>query len=80
MVFSEVLRKVAKSRGYTITALAEEIGIKYGALASALRKGNPSVNAMNRYFGAMGYEVVVMPKGSRLPEGAYVLEPNREEA
>lgn len=74
MQFSEAFKQVAKDRGYSIPAIAEEAGVKYGSLASILVKGNPTVDTMNRYLAVLGYEVVLAPVGTKLPSGCHVIE------
>lgn len=74
MDFNNAFRGIVGSRGYTITSAAEAAGITYGALSSALVKNNPSVAAMNRYIKALGYQVALVPVGTKLPDGSYVLE------
>jgi transcriptional regulator with XRE-family HTH domain len=76
MKFSDAFREIIKSRGYTQQSLAEKVGVKQSSIGSMLAKGNPSVNAMVRYLSEAGYDVALVPTGSNLPDGSYVMEPN----
>ena len=75
MKFSDAFREIIKSRGYTQQSLAEKVGVKQSSIGSMLAKGNPSVNAMVRYLSEAGYGVALVPTGSNLPDGSYVMEP-----
>jgi transcriptional regulator with XRE-family HTH domain len=75
MKFSDAFREIIKSRGYTQQSLAEKVGVKQSSIGSMLAKGNPSVNAMVRYLSEAGYDVALVPTGSNLPDGSYVMEP-----
>lgn len=75
MKFSDAFREIIKSRGYTQQSLAEKVGVKQSSIGSMLAKGNPSVNAMVRYLSEAGYNVALVPTGSNLPDGSYVMEP-----
>lgn len=76
MKFSDAFREIIKLRGYTQQSLAEKVGVKQSSIGSMLAKGNPSVNAMVRYLSEAGYDVALVPTGSNLPDGSYVMEPN----
>ena len=78
MLFSDALRTIMKSRGATQESLANALGIKPPSIACALKKGNPTINTLSNYLAPLGYKVALVPDGAFLPEGSYVLEPNKE--
>ena len=78
MRFADAYRDIAKRRGYSMPKLADALGVAYGSIASMLHKGNPTVDAMDKYLGRLGYSVAIVPAGSNLPDGSYVLEPSKE--
>lgn len=73
MEFNESFKRIARSRGYSIEGVAEEVGTTYGSLASTLRKNNPTVNGISKYLRVLGYDIALVPVGARLPEGSYVV-------
>ena len=73
MDFSAAYRAIAKSRGYSIPAAAEAAGTKYGSLANVLKRNNPGVQVAGKYLAPLGYEVVLAPVGTKLPEGCHVI-------
>lgn len=77
MQFQEAFRRISKSRGYSQKAIADSVGVAQPSVASMLAKGNPTVNAMVKYLSAMGYEVALVPAGTRLSGECYVLETSR---
>lgn len=74
MKYNEAMRAIMSSRGYSQKALADELGMTQGAIASVMRLNNPTVDAMNNYLSAMGYGVALVPAGMKLPDGCYMLE------
>lgn len=73
MRFKQAMLTVLDSRGYTQSELARDVGVSAGAISSMLRKGNPSVAVINKYMHGLGYQVVLVPIGARMPNGCYVL-------
>lgn len=76
MKFSDAYHTIYKSRGYTQQALADALGIRQSSVSSLLKKGNPSVDALVGYLAPLGYEVALVPVGSRLPDGSMTLSPS----
>lgn len=76
MQFRQAFRAIMSARGYSQAALAEKVGVSPTSVSSMLSKGNPSINAVSAYLGAMGYSVALVPNGTNLPEGSHVLEPS----
>ena len=77
MLCDGCLRDIFKSRGLSLAEAARKIGITSGALSSVLRKRNPSVDALCRYVSPFGYDVALVPAGTKLPPDAYVLESSK---
>lgn len=73
MEFNEAFKAITKARGNTIQGVAETVGNKYGSLASTLSKNNPTVNGISKYLRVLGYDIALVPVGSKLPEGSYVV-------
>lgn len=79
MLTSYAVRQIIEDRGYTKAEAAKLIGITSGALCSFFNKGNPTVDALYRYLKPLGYSVVLVPDGAKLPDGSYLLESNKPE-
>ena len=76
MKFSDAYRTIYKSRGYTQQRLADVLGIRQSSVSSFLKKGNPSVDTLIGYLAPLGYEVALVPVGTRLPDGSTTLSPS----
>lgn len=82
MRFSTAFREIAASRKVSYARLGMAVAATTGravsaaAVASMVRKGNPSLDALRPYLSAMGYEVALVPAGTEalLPEGSYVID------
>lgn len=73
MEFNKAMKGIIATRGFTQTGLAETVGVKLGSLGNILRKNNPTVNGISKYLRVLGYDIALVPVGSRLPEGSYVI-------
>lgn len=78
MRFSQAMRTIIDARDYTQDEYARLVGVSRQSVTQMLRKGNPTVNAMDRYLSPLGYRVVLVPVGARVPDGSYPLEGVRE--
>lgn len=76
MKFSDAYRTIYKSRGYTQQQLADVLGIRQSSVSSFLKKGNPSVDTLIGYLAPLGYEVALVPVGTRLPDRSTTLSPS----
>ena len=87
MKFRTAFQKILKNKKVSYRKLAEAVNAAYAeigedktvsgpAVGSMVKKGNPSFDAARPYLDALGYDVVLVPKGSAalLPEGSYVLD------
>lgn len=73
MQFKDAFKAIAKSRGYTQSGIADEVGVRLASLATVLRKNNPTVNGVSKYLRVLGYDISLTPVGAKLPEGSYVI-------
>ena len=74
MNFSDAFKRVMKSRNMTQQALAHKTDTKQGSIASMLYKGNPSLKVASRYLKACGYNIVLVPSESNLPDDWFVVD------
>lgn len=79
MKFSDAYHAIYKLHGYTQQQLADVLGIRQSSVSSFLKKGNPSADALIRYLVPLGYEVALVPAGTRLPDGSMTLSPSHGE-
>lgn len=71
--FSEAVRTVVDGSDYTYADLARNLGVSTANVAQMLRQKSVSVDRAARVAGVLHYDVVLVPKGKRLPAGAIVL-------
>lgn len=76
--FGNALRSVMEESGVNGSDLSRRVGVSYQAVQSVLRKDNPSIEVAVRYLNELGYDVALVRKGKRLPDGSYVMR--REKA
>ena len=68
---SEFIRQAAGASGtWSLSRLATALGIKRQSLNSALNRGDMRVGFVARAAELLGYELVAVPRGSRLPNGS----------
>ncbi len=71
------IREVAKMRGYTITSLAEKIGMSQVSL-SRIINGNPTAETLNKISEALNVDIreLFTPTGEAENETLYVKRSN----
>ncbi len=82
MQFRTAFKAILAKKRVSYARLGEALGANGGravsgpAVSSMIRKGNPSLDALRPYLDVLGYDVVLVPKGSAalLPEGSYVID------
>lgn len=78
--FAEVLMEILADTGLNKSDLARRAGVTYQAVQSVIKKDNPSVLVAMNYLDMLGYDVALVRKGKKLPEGSFVLNERRPEA
>lgn len=79
MKIGDALRAIVKSRGFTQSALAERLHIKQPSVAIVLsNKNTPGLDTLNNYLEVLGYRVALVPVGTNLPEGCYLIDAGEE--
>ena len=78
--FAEVLMEILADTGLNKSDLARRVGVTYQAVQSVIKKDNPSVLVAMNYLDMLGYDVALVRKGKKLPEGSFVLNERRPEA
>lgn len=77
---STAIKKALKSRGCTQNELASRLGIKQGSVSNVLRQGNPHISTLANYLSAIGYEVAIVPTGTKLPVDAMIIESESQQS
>lgn len=69
-------RKLADAVNAAYAKLGEERTVSGPAVGSMVKKGNPSFDAARPYLDALGYDIVLVPKGSSalLPKDSFVID------
>lgn len=78
--FAEILMEILADTGLNKSDLARRVGVTYQAVQSVIKKDNPSVLVAMNYLDMLGYDVALVRKGKKLPEGSFVLNERRPEA
>lgn len=71
---SDVLRTLYKGRGHSLVTWGEVVGVKSSVMGRLLSTGNPKLGSLIRYIAPLGYQVALVPTGTKLPDGAYVID------
>ena len=72
---SDAIREAASASGFTLAMLADVMGTIPQVVNGYLtRKNGMRSDKLVDIAGAMGYDVVLVPKGSRLPNGSITVE------
>ena len=77
---STAIKKAMKSRGCTQNELAGRLGIKQGSVSNVLRQGNPHINTLTNYLSAIGYEVAIVPTGTKLPADSMTIDSETQQS
>lgn len=78
---AEAVNKAISKTAWSKSAIAEEMGLKPQGLNDKLmRNKNPKIDFITKLLGIVGFRLVVLPKGARLPQGSIVIDPSAEEA
>ena len=72
---ADFIRTATEGSGaWSLSRLATELGIKRQSMNSALNRGDMRVGFVARAADLLGYDLVAVPKGSRLPNGSVRLD------
>ena len=72
---SDAIREAASASGFTFARLAAAMGTVPQVVNGYLtRKNGMRADKLVDIAGAMGYEVVLVPNGSRLPNGSITVD------
>jgi len=76
MTTREVLRKVIdESAAWSQNRLAVEVGLTPQAMSNRMKPGRDmKAGFVARVLGVLGYQLVAVPKGVRLPAGSIVVD------
>lgn len=74
MRIEQAMKDIISKRGYSIRSFGEHVGVQGSSVGRTLRSENASVGKVTSFAGALGYDVVLVPQGSKLPDGSYVLD------
>lgn len=72
---------IEKSPNWTQNKVGNEIGVSSQNMSNRMNlKGAPKTDFVAKVLDALGYRLVVVPKGANLPQGSIVIDPSAEEA
>lgn len=78
---AEAVNKAISETAWSKSAIAEEMELKPQGLNDKLmRNKNPKIDFITKLLGIVGFRLVVLPKGARLPQGSIVIDPCAEDA
>lgn len=73
MTFSEAVRMLVDGSDYTYADLARNLGVSTAAVAQMLGQKSVSVDRAVRVSEVLHHDMVMVPKGKKLPAGSVVL-------
>lgn len=72
---------IEKSPNWTQNKVGNEIGVSSQNMSNRMNlKGAPKTDFVAKVLDALGYRLVVVPKGANLPQGSIVIDPSAEDA
>ena len=74
MKSNEIIRELMEKNDIRFNRFADMLGLKPNALASRMKRGNFSTDVLNQMLDVFGYEIVLVPKGTKLKDGWYAVE------
>lgn len=74
MTAMEAVKEVMKIKDVRPAVLADRLGIKSNVLSERFKQKNVSVSKLNEMLRLMDYKVVIVPRGTRLPDGGFEVE------
>ena len=74
MIASEAVREVMKEQGVGVTRVANRLNKSPRLVSERLRQESLTTPKLNELLRALDYKIVVIPKGSRVPDGGYEIE------
>lgn len=86
MTFKQAIKEIIKGKGYTQQDFIDTLNEKSqsdpprnrASIAMALKRGNPKLETLIEYAGALGYELRLVPVGTKMTEGTKVLDDKDE--
>jgi len=75
MYISDAIRELIASRGSSQKDVAERLGVKPPSIAVALRRGNMTAKTLWQILDVLGYDLVAVPRGTKLPPEARRVDP-----
>ena len=87
MTFKQAIKEIIKGKDYTQQDFIDTLNEKSqsnpprnrAAIAMALKRGNPKLETLIEYADALGYELRLVPVGTKVTEGTKVLDDKDEE-
>lgn len=80
MDISSAVKQVIKDTGFSMQRIANVMGITQQSVSSFVnRSRSMKVDNAVKVLDAMAYDLVIVPRGSRLPKGSIVVEANEDE-
>lgn len=74
MLVSDALKSIYKAKGHSLQSWADAAGFAKGTISKALKAGNITTATLLHFTTPLGYQVALVPAGSKLPEGSYLID------
>ena len=74
MRLQDSLREIYETRGYTLRNWSAAVGVTHSVLSKVVNGVDPKLGSLIRYIAPLGYQVALVPTGTKLPEGAYIID------
>jgi transcriptional regulator with XRE-family HTH domain len=78
MYVSDALRTIIKTRGSSQRKVGARMHISQPAFARVLKRGNPTLRVLCNALDGLGYDVVLIPKGTHLTDGSIIVRPRED--
>jgi transcriptional regulator with XRE-family HTH domain len=75
MYISDAIREIIALRGSSQQSVAVKLGVKPPSIAVALHRGNMTARTLWKILNALDYDLVAVPRGTKLPPAARAIDP-----
>lgn len=69
MLATDAVKRIMEKQSVTHSMLKDRLGIKSNVLSQRFTQKNISVDKLHEMLQAMDYKIIVVPRGTRIPEG-----------
>lgn len=79
MKSTDIIKNILESKGMNLSGLAYSLRIRPNTLSERFKQKSITTKKLGEMFRVLGYKIVVVPCGYRVPDGGYELTDDEAE-